>query len=358
MASCAAESPSSVLRHLRFVSLSLLGLSLATSSAGRAQLAAPTPPSAYAPRIHRLRFDMPAVDARENLELGFWPSMQQSLAIAKDSYYLVHSKAYPGLRHLEVLQGVSQHGGNVTLGSICAPNTQRDAEPSFGYRPTVQALFERVHRTSAVRARATDPARALSAGTASVRTAPPARGWARSAAPPGLRGTRRDRLISPPRGLKPPIERRLLRSSNERRSAALCDRALHAAIATDHELQHHFRGAASAFRVSDARIGDRVRRHECRRSGLARGGLAPDRRCQQRHRGYYSEPTTPTLHWTERDPHTMLESTSTPMRKTQKRWLRLVCGGGPHPERPLALWLLLLARCQPDYPLAPTACDD
>jgi hypothetical protein len=50
--------------------------------------------------------------------------MQQSLAIAKDSYYLVHSKAYPGLRHLEVLQGVSQHGGNVTLGSICAPNTQ------------------------------------------------------------------------------------------------------------------------------------------------------------------------------------------------------------------------------------------
>ena len=33
-------------------------------------------------------------------------------------------------------------GGNVTLGSICAPNTTRDTEPGFGYRPTVSALFE------------------------------------------------------------------------------------------------------------------------------------------------------------------------------------------------------------------------
>ena len=75
---------------MRAVSLLLLGLSLTGASSGRAQPAVEEP-SSYAPRIHRLRFDIPAVDVRENLELGFWPSMQQSLAIAKDSYYLVHA---------------------------------------------------------------------------------------------------------------------------------------------------------------------------------------------------------------------------------------------------------------------------
>ena len=81
----------------RAVTLILLGLSLTTAAAVHAQptvYAQPVVqerPSTYAPRIHRLRFDIPAVDVRENLELGFWPSMQQSLAIAKDSYYLVHA---------------------------------------------------------------------------------------------------------------------------------------------------------------------------------------------------------------------------------------------------------------------------
>jgi hypothetical protein len=54
----------------------------------------------------------------------------------------------------------------------------------------------------------------------------------------------------------------------------------------------------------------------------------------------------------------MLECTSTPMRKTPKRWTRLACRGSPQLEWSLASLLLLLARCQPDYPLAPTACDD
>jgi hypothetical protein len=48
-------------------------------------------PTTYGPRIHRLRFDLPAVDVRENLELGFWPSMPQSMALAKDSFYLVNA---------------------------------------------------------------------------------------------------------------------------------------------------------------------------------------------------------------------------------------------------------------------------
>jgi hypothetical protein len=61
------------------------------------------------------------------------------------------SKAYPGLRHLEVLQGVSARGGNATLGSICARNTSDDARPDFGYRPAMQALLERV--TPVLRAR-------------------------------------------------------------------------------------------------------------------------------------------------------------------------------------------------------------
>jgi hypothetical protein len=53
-------------------------------------------------------------------------------------------KAYPGLRHLEVLQGLSRSGATVTLGSICAANTSRATEPSFGYRPSVQSLLESV----------------------------------------------------------------------------------------------------------------------------------------------------------------------------------------------------------------------
>jgi hypothetical protein len=75
---------------VRAVSAIVLALSLTAAGAGRAQPAVEQR-TTYTPRIHRLRFDLPALDVRENLEFGFWPSMPQSLAIAKDSYYLVHA---------------------------------------------------------------------------------------------------------------------------------------------------------------------------------------------------------------------------------------------------------------------------
>lgn len=70
------------------------------------------------------------------------PLCEQTPGVSPFGSTQYHSKAYPGLRHLELLQGVNRQGGNVTLGSICAPNTTRDTEPGFGYRPTVSALFE------------------------------------------------------------------------------------------------------------------------------------------------------------------------------------------------------------------------
>jgi hypothetical protein len=54
------------------------------------------------------------------------------------------SKAFPGLRHLDVLQGYSARGGNAALGSICPRNISDESQPSFGYRPAIQALLERV----------------------------------------------------------------------------------------------------------------------------------------------------------------------------------------------------------------------
>ena len=47
-------------------------------------------PSLHPSRARHLRFDLPAIDARENLTLGFWPGMRQSLALTKDAYYGVH----------------------------------------------------------------------------------------------------------------------------------------------------------------------------------------------------------------------------------------------------------------------------
>jgi hypothetical protein len=43
------------------------------------------------PRVKRLYLDLPAIDVHENLVLGFWPSMRQSLAITNDVYYLLHT---------------------------------------------------------------------------------------------------------------------------------------------------------------------------------------------------------------------------------------------------------------------------
>jgi hypothetical protein len=55
---------------------------------------APVPPPVEErrwPRVKRLYLDLPAIDVHENLVLGFWPSMRQSLAITKDVYDLLHT---------------------------------------------------------------------------------------------------------------------------------------------------------------------------------------------------------------------------------------------------------------------------
>jgi hypothetical protein len=56
-----------------------------------------------------------------------------------------YAKAYPGLRHLEVLKGV---GDNGIVASICPKNTEpepgveRAADPSYGYNPAVASILE------------------------------------------------------------------------------------------------------------------------------------------------------------------------------------------------------------------------
>ena len=56
-----------------------------------------------------------------------------------------YAKAYPGLRHLEVLKGI---GDNGIVASICPKNTapepgvERAADPSYGYNPAVASILE------------------------------------------------------------------------------------------------------------------------------------------------------------------------------------------------------------------------
>jgi hypothetical protein len=50
-------------------------------------------------------------------------------------------KAYPGLRHLEVLRGLGENG---VVASICPRNLEDDGASDFGYRPAVAALIERL----------------------------------------------------------------------------------------------------------------------------------------------------------------------------------------------------------------------
>jgi hypothetical protein len=50
-------------------------------------------------------------------------------------------KAYPGLRHLEVLRGVGIGG---VVASICPANLSDPGAPDFGYRPAVTALIDRM----------------------------------------------------------------------------------------------------------------------------------------------------------------------------------------------------------------------
>jgi hypothetical protein len=51
------------------------------------------------------------------------------------------SKAYPGVRHLEVLEG---YGANSIVASICARNVEDDTAADFGYRPAIAAIVDRL----------------------------------------------------------------------------------------------------------------------------------------------------------------------------------------------------------------------
>lgn len=51
------------------------------------------------------------------------------------------SKAYPGLRQLQVLR---DFGANSIVASICARNVDVEARPDFGYRPAVDAIVDRL----------------------------------------------------------------------------------------------------------------------------------------------------------------------------------------------------------------------
>jgi len=50
-------------------------------------------------------------------------------------------KAYPGIRHLEVLRGVGIGG---VVASICPTQLSNPEEPDFGYRPAVRSLLDRM----------------------------------------------------------------------------------------------------------------------------------------------------------------------------------------------------------------------
>jgi hypothetical protein len=51
------------------------------------------------------------------------------------------AKAYPGIRQLQVLQGL---GDQAIVASICSPNTTSTVAVDYGYRPAVRALLDRL----------------------------------------------------------------------------------------------------------------------------------------------------------------------------------------------------------------------
>jgi hypothetical protein len=53
----------------------------------------------------------------------------------------VRAKAYPGLRHLAVLQGI---GERAVIGSICAKQITDSTLPDYAYRPVVSSLLDRM----------------------------------------------------------------------------------------------------------------------------------------------------------------------------------------------------------------------
>ncbi|HHH31429.1 MAG TPA: hypothetical protein ENK57_24200 [Polyangiaceae bacterium] len=53
----------------------------------------------------------------------------------------VSAKAYPGIRHLQLLRNVGTQG---IVGSICPAQQTNNGSPDFGYRPAVQAIVDRL----------------------------------------------------------------------------------------------------------------------------------------------------------------------------------------------------------------------
>jgi hypothetical protein len=69
------------------------------------------------------------------------PLCEQDPGVTPASTTQYWSKAYPGVRHLEVLEG---YGANSIVASICARNVENDAAADFGYRPAIAAIVDRL----------------------------------------------------------------------------------------------------------------------------------------------------------------------------------------------------------------------
>jgi hypothetical protein len=58
-----------------------------------------------------------------------------------------HAKAYPGVRHLQVLQGFGKKTHNAIVASICPKKVQSNdprSDPGYGYNPAVAAIVDRL----------------------------------------------------------------------------------------------------------------------------------------------------------------------------------------------------------------------
>jgi len=98
-----APAPTFEVAHPAPAAPSAIGSNPAPSAANALTLDAPEPDTQSSFRVEspffkrqsrvvrRAHFDIPALDVSENIGQGFWPSMRQSMALSKDTYYLFHS---------------------------------------------------------------------------------------------------------------------------------------------------------------------------------------------------------------------------------------------------------------------------
>jgi hypothetical protein len=69
------------------------------------------------------------------------PLCEQQPGVSAPGPIQYWAKAYPGLRHLQVLR---DYGENSIVASICARNVTDAARPDFGYRPAIAAIIDRL----------------------------------------------------------------------------------------------------------------------------------------------------------------------------------------------------------------------